>query len=201
MRKIVLASASPRRASLLESVGLEFEVVVSRSEETNHPEMPPTRLVVDNALNKAREVAARVAPESVVIGADTIVYLDGKVLGKPKSMADARRMLSTLSGRTHQVFTGLAVVSRSDDKELTGVEVTDVTFRKLGDSELDDYLRAVSPMDRAGAYTVDGVGSLLVERFEGCFYNVLGLPMVALDRLLGEFSVNLFRSGHHSEKG
>ena len=201
MRKIVLASASPRRSSLLESVGLKFEVVVSRTEETNHPEMAPTRLVVDNALGKAREVAARVAPESVVIGADTIVYLDGKVLGKPKSMADAREMLCRLSGRTHQVFTGLAVVSRSDDKEITDVEVTDVTFRKLGDSDIDDYLRVVSPMDRAGAYTVDGVGSLLVERFEGCFYNVLGLPMVALDRLLGEFSVNLFRTGNHSEKG
>jgi len=201
MRKIVLASASPRRASLLESVGLKFEVVVSRTDETNHPEMSPTRLVVDNALGKARDVAARVAPESAVIGADTIVYLDAKVLGKPESMADARRMLNTLSGRTHQVFTGLAVVSRSDDKELTAVEVTDVTFRKLGEGDIDDYLRAVSPMDRAGAYTVDGVGSLLVERFEGCFYNVLGLPMVALDRLLGEFSVNLFRTGNHSEKG
>ncbi len=201
MRKIVLASASPRRASLLESVGLKFEVVVSRTDETNHPEMSPTRLVVDNALGKARDVSARVAPESAVIGADTIVYLDAKVLGKPESMADARRMLNTLSGRTHQVFTGLAVVSRSDDKELTAVEVTDVTFRKLGEGDIDDYLRAVSPMDRAGAYTVDGVGSLLVERFEGCFYNVLGLPMVALDRLLGEFSVNLFRTGNHSEKG
>jgi len=191
--RVILGSASPRRRELLESVGLEFKVKPSAVAEVDHGSGSPHETVVRNALTKARDVAARVDDDVLVIGADTLVFAGDHALGKPGSLDEARDMLRMLSGVTHQVYTGVAVVRTTDGHEVTGYERTDVTFRDLSDTDIDSYIEQVDPLDRAGAYTVDGPGSLLAERFDGCFYNVLGLPMVVLDTLLGGFGISLFK--------
>ena len=191
--RVILGSASPRRRELLESVGLEFEVVPSAVAEVDHDRGSPQETVVRNALAKAQDVAARVDDDALVIGADTLVFAGDRALGKPGSLDEARGMLRMLSGVTHQVYTGVAVVRTTDGHEATGYQVTDVTFRDLSDSDIDSYIAQVNPLDRAGAYTVDGPGSLLAVRFNGCFYNVLGLPMVVLDTQLAQFGVSLFK--------
>jgi septum formation protein len=191
--RVILASASPRRRELLEAVGLRFEIMPSGVDEHDHDaDGSRDTTVIRNASIKARDIADRVGDEALVIGADTLVFVDDHTLGKPESMDDARRMLRMMSGRTHQVLTGLSVIRSPDGPELVGHEVTDVTFRALSETDIARYLAKVDPHDRAGAYTVDGPGSLLVEKFGGCFYNVLGLPMVKLDSLLREFGVSLF---------
>ena len=189
---IILGSASPRRRELLESVGLEFEVMTSAVAEIDHDGGSPHETVVRNALIKAQDVAERVNGDALVIGADTLVFAGERALGKPVSLDEARDMLRMLSGVTHQVYTGVAVVRATDGTGATGHEMTEVTFRDLSDSDIDSYIEQVDPLDRAGAYTVDGPGSLLAVRFDGCFYNVLGLPMVVLDTLLGQFGISLF---------
>ncbi len=195
--RIILASASPRRRELLEAVGLEFEVIPSAVAEDNHAaNTSRDETVVQNALAKARDVAARLEDAAVVIGADTLVFAGDRTLGKPASLDDARDMLRLLSGTTHQVYTGVAVVCTSNGQQATGYEATAVTFRDLSDTDIDSYLAKIDPLDRAGAYTVDGAGSLLAEMFDGCFYNVLGLPMVLLDTLLRQFGISLFGNSH-----
>jgi len=192
--RVILGSASPRRRELLESVGFEFEVMPSAVVEVEHDCGSPQDTVVRNALAKARDVAARVDADALVIGADTLVFAGDRALGKPGSLDEARGMLRMLSSVTHQVYTGVAVVRTTDGHEATGYEVTDVTFRDLSNPDIDSYLSRIDPFDRAGAYTVDGAGSLLAEWFDGCFYNVLGLPMVVLDTLLGRFGISLFKN-------
>ncbi|MBA2133491.1 septum formation inhibitor Maf [Hydrogenispora sp. UU3] len=196
MHPIILASASPRRQDLLTMLGLEFKVIASSFEERAKldPAAPPAEQVVTTARGKAEEVFRLTAsvPEtadSLVIGADTIVVLDGEVLGKPADQAEARRMLKTLSGRWHQVFTGLALLHR--EKTLTAYEMTRVHFRPLTDREIDAYLRTGEPMDKAGAYGIQGLGAIFVDRIEGCFYNVMGLPVPRLALLLKEYGINL----------
>ena len=190
MSSIVLASASPRRRALLAALGLEFEVIPSHAEEVFTGE--PCEMVVLNARIKRDEVAGRLEKPSLVIAADTLVFLDEHVLGKPADLDEARAMLSRLSGGTHQVITGLALIDTASGETVEGYEVTDVTFRTLAEDEIDRFVRAVRPTDRAGAYTVDGPGSLLVERYEGCYQNVLGLPIVRLDALLRQYGYSLF---------
>jgi len=195
MMRVILASGSPRRREMLDAVGLRFEVIASAVAELEHDENgSPGETVVCNAVEKARDVARRIDGDALVVGADTLVFVGGRALGKPASLDDARAMLRTLSGVTHQVYTGVAVVRSRDGWEGTGHEVTDVTFRDLSTEDIDSYLARVDPHDRAGAYTVDGPGSLLVARFDGCFYNVLGLPMVLLDTLLRRFGLSLLEN-------
>ena len=196
MTAIVLASASPRRKALLDALGLTFHVIVSDVPERF--EGTPTNMVVANARAKRDDVARRV-PEvlgtgqtALVVAADTLVFLDDHVLGKPRDLDEARRMLMRLSGRTHQVLTGLSIVNTSTGGEAEGSEATNVRFRRLTPAEIETFVHAVNPVDRAGAYTVDGPGSLLVERYDGCYYNVLGLPIVRLDTLLRGFGFSLF---------
>lgn len=192
MSRLVLASASPRRSALLAALGLDFEVTPSCAEETFDGE--PTDIVIRNARAKRDDVAARLTGPAVVIAADTLVFLDGHVLGKPKDLDEARAMLARLSGRTHQVLTGLAIVDTGTGRHGEDYEATDVTFRRLTADEINRFARAVKPVDRAGAYTVDGPGSLLVERYAGCYQNVLGLPMVKLDTMLRNFGHSLFEA-------
>jgi septum formation protein len=149
-------------------------------------------MVVANARAKRDDVVTRLAAPALVIAADTLVFLDDHVLGKPADAAEARQMLAKLSGRTHQVLTGLSIVDTGSRKTAEGSESTDVTFRSLSSSEIDKFIAAVNPVDRAGAYTVDGPGSLLVARYDGCYQNVLGLPLVKLDLLLRELGYDLF---------
>lgn len=191
MKKIILASASPRRKSLLENLGITFEVQSSAAEEIDSGGTPAS-IVESNARRKCSAVAAGREDDALVIAADTLVFLEEQVLSKPSSLEDARRMLRLLSGNTHQVVTGLAVYDTAARRVVQGSESTDVTFRPLTGEEIDCFVDAVRPMDRAGAYTVDGPGSLLVSRYDGCYQNVLGLPIVRLDKLLRQLGYSLF---------
>lgn len=188
--RVVLASASPRRSALLGALGLTFEVIPSRAPEVF--EGIPSEIVVQNARAKRDDVAAGIGFDALIIAADTLVFLDEHVLGKPRDLDEASRMLHRLSGRTHQVITGLALFNSLTGKAVDGFECTDVTFRHLSSEEIARFVEAVNPIDRAGAYTVDGPGSLLVERYHGCYQNVLGLPMVRLDCLCREAGLSLF---------
>jgi len=191
MKPLVLASASPRRKALLAALGVAFEVIPSRAEES-HAAAPPEVMVENNACLKRDDVAGRLEGPSVVIAADTLVFIDGDVLPKPGSLDEARRMLHHLSGRTHHVATGLALCDTETGRTVQATEITAVTFRALDRHEIDHFVDTVNPLDRAGAYTVDGPGSLLVARYEGCYQNVLGFPMVRLDTLLRHLGVFLF---------
>lgn len=191
MIPIVLASASPRRRSLLAALGVPFEVRHSEAEEVFEGESP-AQIVEANACAKRDDVAARLERPAVVIGADTLVFLEGHVLGKPADMEEARAMLRRLSGRTHEVVTGLSVVQTETGARAQGSETTGVTFRTLSEAEIVCFTEAVRPVDRAGAYTVDGPGSLLVAGYHGCYQNVLGLPIIRLDLLLRQLGVYLF---------
>jgi len=190
-RRIVLASASPRRRALLAALGVEFEVMTSHAVEVDEGAVPAA-IVEANARAKRDDVARRLEAPAVVIGADTLVFLDEHVLSKPADRVAAAAMLRHLSGNTHQVITGLALVDTASGQAVEGAESTDVTFRTLTDAEIDRFIDIVSPLDRAGAYTVDGPGSLLVARYDGCYQNVLGFPMVKLDKLLRAIGVTLF---------
>lgn len=192
MKRLVLASASPRRRALLAALGLTFEVVITGAEENDDGE--PECVVIRNAQAKRADAARRLTEPAIIIAADTLVFLDEHVLGKPRDLAEARNMLARLSGRTHQVLTGLAIMDTATGRQSEGCEATDVTFRRLSADEINHFVHAVKPLDRAGAYTVDGPGSLLVERYHGCYQNVLGLPIVKLDTLLRPFGYNLFEA-------
>ncbi|HOJ34126.1 MAG TPA: Maf family protein [Candidatus Hydrogenedentes bacterium] len=190
MKRLVLASASPRRKALLAALGLVFDVLPADIEEQLIGN--PQDIAIQNAREKCEFACKQATEPAVVIAADTLVFLDSQILGKPKDLSEARRMLSFLSGKTHSVITGLAVGDLEKKQILTDYEITKVTFRVLSPKEIDVFVDVVNPLDRAGAYTVDGPGSLLVERYEGCFYNVLGLPIVRLDCLLKKLGMSLF---------
>ena len=188
--KLVLASSSPRRRQLLAMVGAAFEVDPPTTQEQISPGLSAADVVVSLAAAKAEEVAAR-RPHDVVVGADTVVVIDGQILGKPRDDEDARRMLRRLSGRTHEVWTGLAVVHRASGRQARAAECTRVTFRQLDEQTLDRYVRTGEGLDKAGAYAVQGLGSLFVTRIEGCYFNVVGLPLARLAMMLEPFGVRL----------
>jgi len=183
---LVLASASPRRREILASLGIPFEVLVTGVEERTDGE--PAEIVVENALRKARAGAAK-APESLVLGVDTDVVLDGRTLGKPKDEAAARERLEALSGRTHEVLSGLALVD-PEGGERTALERSLVTFRTIDPDTLELYLASGEWRDRAGGYAIQGLGSILVEKLQGDFSNVVGLPVGALLGLAPQLSPN-----------
>lgn len=185
---IILASQSPRRRELLQQMGLtEFEIIPAVGEETADPSLPPEQLVEQLALHKAAEVVAKCGEEDVVIGADTIVVLDGRVLGKPQDQADAQRMLASLSGRRHTVYTGVTVIR--GERRMVSHEATQVCFRSLTEEEILHYIATGEPMDKAGAYGIQGRGALLVDSIQGDFYNVVGLPVCRLGGMLAEFGI------------
>lgn len=184
---IILASASPRRRELLSLIFEHFEVIPSEFDENDVPdELGPADHVVYSSLMKARDVAGRFTG-SLVIGADTIVVVDEEILQKPLDGEDAARMLRRLSGRTHQVYTGVAVVR--DGVETTGCECTDVTFRPLTEVMISRYVSSGEPMDKAGAYAIQGRGAVLVRSIRGCYSNVVGLPLHRISLLLEEFGI------------
>lgn len=184
---IILASASPRRKELLTQMGLSFQVVAADIDEHMDRELSPDRLVEAISAEKAAAVAAGAGANSLVIAADTVVVWNGEVLGKPADQADARRMLGELSGRTHRVYTGYTL--RRGERVVTRSEGTDVTFRPLTAEEIAAYVSTGEPMDKAGAYGIQGLGSMLVEGIRGDYFNVMGLPVCALGKALGEFGV------------
>lgn len=187
---IILASQSPRRRELLAQMGMTgFTVSPAKGEEDMGAGLPPDQLVESLALAKAREVAAGAAADDIIIAADTIVTLDGQVLGKPHSEHEAFEMLRTLSGRDHVVYTGLAVLRGGET--ISGHEATQVRFRPLSDEEIRAYIATGEPMDKAGAYGIQGRGALLVEGIRGDYFNVVGLPVCKLGRILDRLGVKL----------
>ena len=189
--RLILASASPRRRELLEMLGVKnLEVIPALGEELPHPELSPAELVCELSRAKASEVAAALDDaKAIVIGADTVVSVDGAVLGKPKDAADASRMLRLLSGRTHEVFTGVTVLR--GDEICTAYERTAVRFRALTEAEIAAYVATGEPLDKAGAYGAQGKAALFVEGIEGDFFNVMGLPLCLLGKTLGKLDVVL----------
>lgn len=178
MKRLILASASPRRAQLLEQIGLEFLVVKSTFSET---EICREENVEEMALAKARMVCHDF-PHEFVLGADTAVFNAGKALGKPRDEKDAAEMLRTLSGQVHSVVTGLALIK--GNREITGREKTFVRMRTISEEEIAAYVSSGEPMDKAGAYGIQGRGAVFVERIEGCYFNVVGLPLARLTAML-----------------
>ena len=187
---IILASQSPRRKELLTQMGLSFRVVVSDIDEHMERSLPPDKLVESISAEKARAVQPLTTPDSLIIAADTVVVLDGTVLGKPADEADARRMLSLLSGREHQVYTGFTILQ--GDHIHSQSEETFVTFRPLTEEEIAAYVSSGEPMDKAGAYGAQGKAALFVSRIEGDYFNVMGLPLYLLGKMLADFGIQLF---------
>ncbi len=190
MAQIVLASGSPRRRELLERIGLtDFVVRVPEVEESFPGGLPPQEVVSYISREKAEAAAKLCGPGDIVITADTMVFLDDQRLGKPRDEAHALEMLTALQGRRHTVCTGVTLLQGA--KRLTQSESTDVFFRSATEGELRRYIATGEPMDKAGAYGVQGRGALLVERLEGDFFNVMGLPVLRLARMLESFGVSL----------
>lgn len=186
---IILASKSPRRRALLEQMGVrDFRIVTPDIDEHMDRDLPPAELVRQISLEKAQAVAAQADPNTVVIAADTVVALDGVVLGKPADKEEAFRMLSLLSGNRHQVYTGLTVLR--GEQVFSQWEETAVTFRALTAEEIEAYIATGEPMDKAGAYGIQGYGALFIEGISGDYYNVMGLPVCRLGQILGQLGMD-----------
>lgn len=177
--QLVLASQSPRRRQILEALGLPITVMPSGAEEKSGTSREVAAIVMNNAFAKAQEVVAKVAKDSLVIGADTVVVLDEAVLGKPKDADEARQMLKSLSGRSHAVVTGMALVSARYGERRSCVR-TEIRFRTLTTPEIENYLLSKEPFDKAGAYGIQGLASLFINRIDGSYTNVMGLPIEQL---------------------
>ncbi|WP_040825380.1 Maf family protein [Thermanaerovibrio velox] len=186
--RLILASGSPRRRELLAALGWNFQVVVSQVDESPLPGESPEDMVLRLSLAKARDVALR-APDALVIGADTVVELDGQIFGKPNGRDEGLRMLMALQGRTHRVHTGVSLVL--GDRSVSGVETTRVLFRPLSAEDAACYINTGEGDDKAGSYAIQGKGAMLVESIEGCYFNVVGLPVLRLSRLLEEMGFSL----------
>ena len=186
---IILASKSPRRQELLARMGLEFTVKASRIDEKMDPFAHPSDEVARISLAKSQAVVDSRAPEDIIISADTIVVCDGLMMGKPHSESEAFSMLRRLSGRDHQVMTGLTVIGDGRTENLT--VTTTLRFRALSDQEIRNYIATGEPMDKAGAYGIQGLASMFVVGLDGDYYNVMGLPICTLTVLLRRFGVKL----------
>jgi septum formation protein len=187
MHPLILASASPRRRELLKQAGFTFEVRPAQVNEDPYPDEDPIAYVVRLARHKAQSVLAEIssdapAQSAVVLGADTTVTLDGHILAKPEDAADAARMLRMLSGRTHRVITGVAVASATGTE--VAAEITGVQFLTLTDEEINSYIATGEPMDKAGAYGIQGYAAKWIPRIEGCYSNVVGLPLGLVSTML-----------------
>jgi septum formation protein len=187
-RKLILASTSPRRSSLLLQLGVDFDVV-DPGEAENSIELDPETRVREHALCKAEAVAEKY-PDRLVIAADTIVVLGGRILEKPRSREEAKEMLRALGNRTHVVISAVALVEKNRGLTDVRTEETKVTMMGLDDDEIETYVATGEPLDKAGAYAAQGVGAVMIERVDGCFYNVVGLPLSLLHRMLKEAGYN-----------
>jgi septum formation protein len=191
MRQLILASASPRRADILNQLGLQFITRASEiDEEQIDKSLTPTAMVMDLAFKKARKVA-QAFNEGLIVGADTIVVIEDQILGKPESPKAAMAMLSRLNGKEHSVFTGLALLEVPGGRQAISYAETRVQFRSVETTELARYVATGEPLDKAGAYGIQGKGAFLVEKINGCYFNVVGLPVAKFITMLGEFGVSI----------
>ena len=182
MKKVILASGSPRRLELLKSLIKDFKVVPSDYEEDMTMNLVPSELVMTLAKGKADDVAKH--EKGVVIGADTIIVFNGKVLGKPKSKEEAKNTLKELSGNVHKVYTGVVIIDTEKGKEVVGYDVTEVEFKEISDKEIEEYVETGEPMDKAGSYAIQGLGKKFVKEYNGSYTNIIGLPMERVEKLL-----------------
>lgn len=193
MSKFVLASASPRRKELLENIGVEFDIIVSSADESGADRnMAPDMLVKELAMLKAAASAKYAKGDCYIIGADTVVVYEGEVMGKPKNPKDAEEMLGKLSGNKHYVYTGVCVFNTKDCSAVCRAEKTVVKFKELSPQTIKNYINTGEPMDKAGAYGIQGKGALLIEGIEGDYFNVVGLPLGLLsDMLKKEYNIDI----------
>lgn len=191
MRKIILASKSRARQRLLKGIGIKFIVAASNVKEERKIKTNCGDLVVENALAKAKD-AAKKHGSGVVIAADTVVLVGKKIIGKPENMKDAFRTLKLLSRKPQWVYTGIAVIDIDNDKIYTAFDRTRVYMYHLSDRQIRNYFNRVSPLDKAGSFDIQGFGSVFIDRIEGCFYNVVGLPMAKLSHILKKAGVHVF---------
>ena len=182
-KNFVLGSSSPRRAELLRKAGIDFEVVFPENINEEQISADPVSHVLELSRNKAESVAKKVR-DSIILGADTIVVLNGEILGKPRDSEEAFKMLKKLSGMQHKVYTAISLVDKERGKTLSGYQLTKVKFNQLKDKEIKDYIDTGEPLDKAGAYGIQGMGNFLVEKIEGDLDNVIGLPLRKLEELL-----------------
>lgn len=187
MSDFILASASPRRKELLEQCGYNFEIIPSECEESVPEGLSPKDIVEGLAYQKALDVYS-MHPDRIVLGADTVVCFDGEILGKPKDEKDAKRMLKMLSGQTHEVRTGFALLGKG--VEFVSSEAAMVTFFHLSDEQIDNYIKTGEPMDKAGAYGIQGKGAVLVRSVLGDYFNVVGLPVANVSRALAAIGIH-----------
>ncbi len=190
MKDIILASASPRRSQLLKQIGLDFRVLSSDVDETIDKAISAEEAVKSLSLKKARDVAGRITKGPLIIGADTVVVKDA-ILGKPRDEEEAFSMLKSLQNQWHEVITGITVIDTLTGKVISDFEKTRVKMRSLSDSMVHSYINTKEPFDKAGAYGIQGMGAVLVERLEGCYFNVVGLPLAKLVQILEIFEVKV----------
>ncbi|MDK0618036.1 Maf-like protein [Clostridium perfringens] len=190
--KVILASKSPRRVEILEKIVKEFEVVESNFDEnTIDFKGDIEKYVKDLSRNKAIEVSKGLNEPSIVIAADTVVFQNGKVLEKPKNEEDAFSMLSSLSGNTHKVYSGICLINTYNDTVVTDCDCTEVRFSELNPRQIRNYINSGEPMDKAGAYGIQGLGGAFVEGINGCYYNVMGLPLNKLYKALENYDITI----------
>jgi septum formation protein len=193
IKEIILASASPRRRELLRLTGLRFKVHPVHSKENMNIKVSPRRLARILSEKKARVAAAK-HPNALIIGADTFIVFRSEIMGKPHTPLEAGRMLAALSGKVHSVITGFTVLDTLTGRQISKSVETKVYFNKLTVKEINAYVRTGEPLDKAGAYAIQGVGSIFIRRIEGDYFNVVGLPLSALKSCLEEFGVTIFRN-------
>ena len=186
---IILASKSPRRKELLELLDLDFKIITADIDETMNPTLPVADEVMRLSYEKAAAIKPQVSDDTIIISADTIVELDGVVMGKPKDKDDAFKMLKSLSGNTHNVLSGVTVMQ--GEKHVSKTVVTQVNFRDISDDEINTYIETLEPMDKAGSYGIQGRGSKFVSGIVGDYFNVVGLPVCELSLILKEFNINI----------
>lgn len=190
-KKLILASASPRRKDLLTNMGLEFDVIPSEIEENIEGESFSRELIEKLALDKVLDVKNKIDYPAIVIGSDTVVVVDNMILGKPEDVHDAYRMLKLLSGKTHEVISAIAIIDTETDKTLIDSVVSKVSFKELSDSEISNYINTKEPMDKAGAYAIQGLASIFIPSICGCYTNIVGISTYKLSEMLKEFGINI----------
>ena len=196
---IILASASPRRKEILENANVKFKIMSSDIEELTLDGESPCQMVMRLAFEKGIDIANK-QKSDLVISADTIVVLDNNVLGKPKDEKEARYMIESLSGKTHQVITGISLINLENNKKIIDYVISNVKFKNLYEEDINDYISTNESLDKAGAYGIQGYGALLVDEIQGDYFNIVGLPISRLSDLLKKhFNINLFMEGDLSE--
>lgn len=192
MKKIILASSSPRRKQLLQLlIGDNFEIQTSDYKEDNTLKMSPKDLASSHALKKGRDVAKKFN-DAIIISADTIVVLNNKILGKPNDAQDAKQMLQNLSGNIVEVISGIAVIDSANKKELQDYAITEVKMKKMSEKEINDYVKSGEPLDKAGAFGIQGKAAIFIEKINGCYFNIVGLPLFKLNKMLEKLEISIF---------